>query len=124
MALNRDQHRGAFAGYMIAILLFGGLFTISSRLVPLYINHSTMSNVLEELQPETGLSGKTDAQLIELIDKRLRLNNIRDFPIHQHLEFRRRGGGTELILEYEVRVPLIHNLDVIASFNKNIELSN
>jgi len=120
--LNRGRQMGALGGYIIAILVFGGLLTIASRLVPLYMDHNTMSNIMDKMQDETGLGVKTDFQLIDLMKNRFKLNNIRDFPIHEHTEFKRSGRGTDVVLDYEVRIPLISNLDVIASFKKEIEL--
>ena len=120
--LNRGRQMGALGGYIIAILVFGGLLTMASRLVPLYMDHNTMSNIMDKMQAETGLGVKTDFQLIDLMKKRFKLNNIRDFPIHEHTEFKRSGRGTDVVLDYEVRIPMISNLDVIASFNKEIEL--
>ena len=120
--VNRDQQIGTLGGYIIAILLVGGSLTMASRLVPLYMNNNTMSNVLDKMQSESGLSRKTDSQLIELMNKRFRLNSIRDFPIHEHVKFKRSSRGIGIVLDYEVRVPLISNLDMIASFNKEVEL--
>ena len=120
--LNRGRQMGALGGYIIAILVFGGLLTMASRLVPLYMDHNTMSNIMDKMQDETGLGVKTDFQLIDLMKKRFKLNNIRDFPIHEHIDFKRSSRGTDVVLDYEVRIPLISNLDVIASFNKEIEL--
>ena len=120
--LNRGRQMGALGGYIIAILVFGGLLTMASRLVPMYMDHNTMSNIMDKMQDETGLGVKTDSQLIDLMKKRFKLNNIRDFPIHEYIEFKRSSRGTDVVLDYEERIPLISNLDVIASFNKEIEL--
>ena len=120
--LNRGRQMGALGGYIIAILVFGGLLTMASRLVPMYMDHNTMSNIMDKMKDETGLGVKTDSQLIDLMTKRFKLNNIRDFPIPAHVEFKRSSRGTDVVLDYEVRIPIISNLDVIASFNKEIEL--
>ena len=76
------------------------------------------------MQAERGLGDKTDSQLKELIDKRLSFNNVRNFPIDEYIEFKRSSRGISLVLEYEVRIPLVSNLDVIATFNEQIELSD
>jgi len=122
--LNRDQQIGALRGFIIAILLIGGFLTLSSRLVPLYMNHNTMSKILDKMESESGLSGKNDSQLIELMNKRFRLNNIRDFPIGENVKFTRKNRGIDIVLDYEVRVPLISNLELIASFKKEVELND
>ncbi len=111
-------------GYIMAILVFGGLLTLGSRLGPLYMDHNTMSTIMDKMAEEPGMGLKTDTQLVAVMKKRFKLNNIRDFPIREHVEFKRSGKGTEAIMDYEVRLPMVHNLDLIASFNKEIELKN
>ena len=106
------------------IILLGGFLTMSSRLVPVYMSHNTMSNILDEMRSESGLSRKSDSQLIELLNNKFRLNNIRDFPVRDYVKFKRRSRGIDIVLNYEVRVPLISNLELIASFNKEVELND
>ena len=119
---HKNMQKGTLGGYILAILLLGGLLTMTSRIVPIYMDHNTINNILDKMQYEKGLLGKTDSQLTELMNKRFRLNNLRNFPIHEHIEFKRSSRGISLALNYEVRVPLISNLDLIASFSEEIEL--
>lgn len=121
---NKDLQKGAFGSYILAILLLGCIFTMASRFAPIYMEHNTISNILDNMQAERGLGDKTDSQLKELIDKRLSFNNVRNFPIDEYIEFKRSSRGISLVLEYEVRIPLVSNLDVIATFNEQIELSD
>ena len=122
LMLNRHRQSGALGGYIIAILVFGSMLTMGSRLIPLYMDHNAMSNIMDSMVDENDLGLKTDSQLIDVMKKRFKLNNIRDFPIHEHVEIKRSSRGTDVVLDYEVRMPLISNLDLIASFNKEIEL--
>ena len=120
--LNRSRQRGSMGGVILGVLVFGSVLSLGAKLVPLYMDHNTMSTIMDKMAEESGLGIKNDSQLVDLMKQRLKLNNIRDFPIHEHLEIKRSGRGTEVILDYEVRMPLIHNIDMIASFNKQIEL--
>jgi hypothetical protein len=54
--------------------------------------------------------------------KRLKMNNIRDFDLKENLKIDRSKVGTELVLDYEVRVDLVSNLSLIAAFNKKVPL--
>ena len=120
--LNRNRQQGAMGGIILGVLIFGGLLSMGARLGPLYLDHNTISTIMDKMAEEPGLGIKTDNQLIDIMKQRLKLNNIREFPIQEHVEFERSGRGTDVILDYEVRIPLIQNLDIIASFNKEIEL--
>ena len=120
--LNRKYQDGSAGGYIIAILVLGALITMGARLGPLYMDHNTMSSIMDGMSEEEGLGSKRDSQIIDMMIQRFKLNNIRDFPVKEHVEVKRGKRGTDIILDYEVRIPMVHNLDVIASFNKEIEL--
>lgn len=120
--LRRNRQQGNAGGYILAILLFGGLLTVGSRLGPLYMDHNTMSNILDKMATEQGLGAKSDGELRGMMRQRFKVNNIRDFDINQHVNFERTGRGTDVVMDYEVRLPLFQNVDLIASFNKEIEL--
>jgi len=121
---SKKRQHGNAGGYILAILLLGGAITMGSRLGPLYMDHNTMSNIIDKMASEQGVGIKGDRELRSMITKRFKLNAIRDFDIDEHIRFERSGRGTELIMNYEVRMPLFQNIDIIATFNKETELSN
>ena len=116
------RQRGNAGGYILAILFLGGAITMGSKLIPLYLDHNTMSSIIDKLAEEPGMGNKDDIELRNILKKRFKLNNIRDFDLNTHVTFRRSGRGTEIVMDYEVRLPMVQNLDIIASFNKEKEL--
>ena len=70
LMLNRHRQSGALGGYIIAILVFGSMLTMGSRLIPLYMDHNTMSNIMDSMADEDDLGLKTDSQLIDVMKKR------------------------------------------------------
>ena len=73
---HKGRQTGSLGGYMLAILLCGGLFTIASRLVPIYMDHNTIINILDKMQDERTLSEKTDSELMEIMRKRFKLSQM------------------------------------------------
>jgi len=117
------RQRGVgFAGWLVLILVFGGLLTIATNLFPHYMDHRTASNLLDKLSTEVGVATKNKAEITKIVSNRMNLNNIRGFDLEDRLSVNRTKNGTELVLNYEIRIPVIGNLDVIASFNKEVEL--
>jgi len=119
------RQRGVgFAGWLILILVFGGLLSVGTKLFPVYMDHNTISNLLDTLAEEKGMALKTKSEISKIVTSRMKVNNIRNFKIEEHLQINRTKDGTELVLDYEIRVPVVANLDMIASFNKEVELRN
>lgn len=120
-----SRQRGVgFAGWLILILVFGGLLTVGTKLFPVYMDHSTMSNLLDKIAEEDGMAEKPKSEINKIVTNRFKLNNIRNFDVDQNIQVNRTKNGTQVVLDYEVRLPVIANLDVIASFNKEVELRN
>ncbi len=122
ISLSRNRQTGNVGGYLLAIIVIGGAISLGSKLIPLYMDHNTMSSILDKMAEEQGMGAQTDGALRDAMKKRFKLNNIRDFDIKQHTKIDRTGRGTDIIMDYEVRMTLVHNLDIVAAFNKKVEL--
>lgn len=110
------------AGWIFMILLFGGVLTVGTKLFPYYMDHSTMSGVLDGIAAMDGVATKRTDEIRDLIKHRFKLNNIRDFPIKDEIEIKRTANGVDIVMDYEARVPLVYNVDLVASFHKQVAL--
>ncbi len=121
------RHRQAgigVAAWLLILLMAGALMSIASQLLPVFMDHNTMSGILDGMAEETGLTAKRDVDIQNMIIKRFKMNNIRDFRVDQHIVINRSREGVEIVMDYEVRMPLVKNVDMIASFDKKVELRN
>jgi len=118
MRLPKHQRGLSTAGWMFLILIIGAIITVGTKLAPLYIDHNTMSNILDGLAEEKGMVTKGSRELTEIITKRFKLNGIRSFNLKDNMTIKRPGNNLVITLDYEVRLPLVHNVDLIASFEK------
>ena len=119
---GKHQQRGSVGGVLVILLLLASAFSVGSRVIPLYLDHNTMGNIMEKMSLEDGLALQNEANIRDTMRKRLKLNNIRDFDLKENLKIDRSKVGTELVLDYEVRVDLVSNLSLIAAFNKKVPL--
>ena len=118
MSLLRNQRGLSMAGWLFLIMIFGSVLTVGTKLAPLYLDHNTMSNILDRLALEQGMVKKGNTELRAIIKKRLKLNNIRKFDLEHNMTLTRPEGRVVIDLNYEVRLPLLHNVDLIAAFEK------
>ena len=119
---GKHRQRGSMGGVIVILLVVASVVSVGSRVVPLYLDHNTMGNVMEKMSMENGLALQNEANIRDTMRKRLKLNNIRDFDLKENLKIDRSKVGTELVLDYEVRVDLVSNLSLIAAFNKKVPL--
>jgi|TARA_B100001105_G_scaffold188564_1_gene152944 hypothetical protein len=119
---GKQRQRGSMGGVIVILLVVASVVSVGSRVVPLYLDHNTMGTIMEKMSQENGLALKTEASIRDSMRKRLKLNNIRDFDLKENLKIDRSRVGTELVLDYEVRIDLVSNLSLIAAFNKKVPL--
>ena len=118
---NRQRGVG-FAGWLVIILVVGGAISIGTKLLPIYMNNNTIEGLMDKMAEEPEMGIKTKDEILRMLANRMSLNNIREFDVKGSLEVVRTKDGTTLVLDYEKRVPVVANLDLIASFNKEVEL--
>ena len=119
---GKHRQRGSIGGVLVILLVVAAVVSVGSRVIPLYLDHNTMGTIMEKMSLENGLALESEGNIRETMRKRLKMNNIRDFDLKEHLKIDRSKVGTELVLDYEVRIDLVSNLSLIAAFNKKVSL--
>ena len=119
---GKHRQRGSMGSIMVILLVVASVVSVGSRVIPLYLDHNTMGTIMEKMSLENGLALQSEANIRATMRKRLKMNNIRDFDLKEHLKIDRSKLGTELVLDYEVRIELVSNLSLIAAFNKKVSL--
>jgi hypothetical protein len=95
---------------------------IGMRIVPIYIEYYSVVNALNGVASERGSANLSLYDLRAKVLNRLYVSysdNVKESDIKKV-----RRNGIFLRVAYEVRKPVIGNLDVIATFDKSVRLSN
>ncbi|MEM7363425.1 MAG: DUF4845 domain-containing protein [Pseudomonadota bacterium] len=116
------QRGMGFGGWLIIILLFGGVLTVGLKLFPLYLDHGTISDVMNGIANEKSMTGRGDKAIEDMMIKRLKINNVRDFPVRDELKIKRDRSGATMTVDYEKRIELIGNVDLVVSFQHSEEM--
>ena len=124
MGLPQHQRGLGAIGWLVLVFVFGSLLTLGLKVVPVYTDNATIERILDGLAAEPEMGSKSTGAIDKIIKARFHVNNIRDFDYSKTLTIVRDNDGARIILDYEVRVPLVYNLDLIASFNKTVALQN
>jgi hypothetical protein len=116
-----DLQRGfsKFGLLMMLVLLVSGL-TFGLKILPVYLDHNFVKGVAEELIADGRAATLTQGEIREEIANGLRVNNVRDFNLNS-VTLERENAEPVLVIEYERRVPLVADIDVVISFDDRIE---
>lgn len=116
------HQRGMTAiGWLMMMGLIAFFTLITLRLVPIYLEYSKVVSVLESLANEPGIGAKSRASIVSLVTKRFNINDVRKVQ-PKLIKVSKDRGITRISIQYERREHLISNIDVVASFNKAIEV--
>ena len=120
-ALNHLPHqRGISSAVILMIaLLLGLFFTFGLKVGPLYVDHNLITGLCQGLIDNGEASTLTVTEVRDRISSTLRINNISDFDLNSIL-MRKDNGEAIITVAYEKRVPLVANLDIVATFDESL----
>ena len=121
--MKRTQRGMTLIGFVIVLAVIGFAAYIGMKLVPMYSEYYAVKSALKGLKAEPGIANQAPAKIQDLFFRRLYISyseNVK--PTNVTLE--RADGGWVMSVDYEVRKPLIGNLDVVGKFSTSESLTN
>ncbi len=108
-------------GWLLVLGLIALFTLVTLRLVPLYLEYSKVVSVLESLQSQPDIANETKQGIISLVTRRFDINDVRNVD-PKLVKVSKDKGVLTLSIAYERREHLMGNLDVVAVFDKKVEV--
>ena len=105
---------------LLAMVLF--VAVIGMKIAPIYLDNWAVIRAMNEVAEEPGASRKSPYQIRLKFFTLMNINAI-DHVKESHVKIKR-GNGINLRVAYEIREPVMGNLDVIVTFDKSVRLSD
>ena len=119
--MRRNQSGITLMSFLVVLVVVGFFLYIGMKLFPMYSEFYSVKSALKGMSTE-GLSGKDPAQIKDSFFKRMDISfssNVKP----EHVRVESSGGSTRIDVKYEVRVPVVANLDVVGRFEASQDLS-
>jgi len=104
---------------LVMVLFFGSLLTLLLKLGPAYMDDYTIQEALNDTK---GLSEMGPAEVRSQINKRLSVNNVRTLSA-ESITVDKDGDRVLIVVDYEVRSPVISNIDAVMHFKHAYDMS-
>lgn len=118
----RHSQRGLTLLGFIAVLVIVAIFAlVGMRLFPIYSEYYNVVGAMESLKKDVQIDTKAPSEIKQLFFRRLYVNYVESVKPKNVLVSR--SGGLHIRVKYEVRRPMVGNLDVVASFDKTVQLT-
>jgi hypothetical protein len=122
MLRDLNKQRGMTGlGWITVLFLIGFFVFLAFKLVPIYLEHHSVKSVLESLHEEPMITKQSAAKVRSLVLKRLNTNGVRDIK-GDAIKITKKPGVLNVGIAYEVRKDMVGNIDVLVSFDDEVEM--
>jgi hypothetical protein len=120
--MHRKSQGGlTLIGFLIVLAIAGFFAYIGMKLFPVYTEYYSVVKDMKGLQNEPGASKMTPDAVRTLLFRRFYVSYVTSVK-KEHVKIVRQDGYN-LTVKYEVRRPLVFNLDFVAKFEKTVDLA-
>ena len=122
MSLAKSQKGMSMIGIMLMLGLVAFLASAVFKMAPHYFDYMSLEKMITSVETEQASEVGSVADFYARMEKRMLINNIRDFDLANSLTVTIENGEFLAHLKYEKREPLIQNLDLVARFDKEFRV--
>ena len=119
--MKRTQGGMTRVGFIIVLAVAGVFIYMGMKVIPMYSEFYAVKEALQGLAGEPEIASKDPAEIEKLFFRRLDISYA-DTVEPEHVKIVRKDAGYLMTVKYEVRTPLIANLDVVGRFDAEKEL--
>ena len=120
--MKRKQGGLSLLGFLVVLAVVGFAAYVGMKLFPMYQEYYSVRSAMKGLANEPGVADMDPAKIQDLFFRRLYFNYSENVK-PQNVKFERTEGGWKMRVNYEVRRPLVGNLDVVGRFDSTQELT-
>ena len=124
MSLHRKARGITLIGFVILLAVVGFFVYLAMRLVPVYVEYMGIVKSMEQVRSESGSANASPEEIRRSLSLKFNTQYIDDNAIPpQAIQVIREGNAQVLRIRYERRVPFVYNLELLATFDKSVNLS-
>lgn len=121
MKKMNTQRGMTLTSFLVVLIVVGFFLYVGMKLFPMYQEYYAVRSAMKSLAKDPSVGTMAPAQIQDLFFKRLYIN-YSDNVKPSNVKFNRRDNGWTLNVSYEVRRPLVGNLDVVGKFESSQDL--
>jgi len=118
--MSRQRGASAISMMFMVVLSVAGLVMVL-KLLPLYSSDWAVQTIFENLKEEASSEDLTPKRVEDMLAKRFSINDISELMEHVYVDGK--GNAITIEMEYEHRVPLFGNIELVATFEHFVDLS-
>ena len=117
-ATMRNQRGVTLIGFVVILALVGVLAYLGMKVFPIYEQFFSVRSAMKGVSSEPGVAQMDPAKIKDLFFRRLYVNYADEDLKPENIKIERKDNGYTMTVNYEVRRPLIADLDIVGKFNE------
>jgi len=102
---------------LVMVIFFGATIL---KLTPVYLDNYTIKGALDGLNQQPGITQMSQDKIKGVLLKQLQINNVHNVDA-KGIVVKKENGRLTVNIDYEVRMDLVQNIDLIVSFENKFE---
>lgn len=119
--MRQKQSGITLVGFIVVLAVVGVFIYMGMKVIPMYSEYYSVKQSMEGLSKQSGVAQMDPSKVKDLFFRRLYINYSENVK-PAHVKLVRKDSGYLMTVKYEVRRPLIANLDVVGRFEAEKEL--
>lgn len=107
-------------GIMIGAVFIIAVMLLAIKVVPLYMNDYAIGKAVASLAEEENLYRKTKSEIRSIVRRKLTADYVDDLE-DDAFQVEKRKGTIVIDINYEARVSVVSNIDLVAKFSHHLE---
>lgn len=108
-------------GWLTVLFLVGFFAMLAFRLVPVYLENYSVKSVLKSFKDEPLITKQDKRKILSMVLARLNTNGVKDIK-RDMVKIEQKPGILKIHIDYFVRKPMVGNIEVIITFDEEVEL--
>ena len=119
--MYRKQDGLTLGGFLIVLVVALFVVYVGMRIIPLYLEYHALTSAMSQLEEDPTAKSMSPAAIKTRLINSLWVNYATDNIRREHMRITR-SDGVQVRVAYEVRRPIVGNVDVILSFDHSVRL--
>lgn len=124
--ITKQQGAGLLS-WLLVIIIIAAAIALTVKLAPIYVENYMIKRILESVREESvnvkehGASPDANQNMRDFILHRLEVNNVHHVTSN-NITLSNTATSTNVRILYEVRIPVIANIDAILHFDNTVQV--
>jgi hypothetical protein len=122
--MKRSQQGITFISFILILALIFFFGFIGMRLFPVYSEYYSAVNDIKAVVQTPGADKESMEKIRDHLYRRFQISYVENIDLQKHVKMFKDQDGKVLKLQYEVRRPMMYNLDFVAKFDRTFPLTD